>query len=600
MIKATPSWRYFAFGGQKEESIKFGSFTDNIRVLDIDNMIWNIIETEEKIGDESYLPSETESSSMVYHADTGRLIVFGGSTSQCGRHIHTLDVSSIVGSSDVDRKQRVEEALNKLEGGYKHVEFEANQYKDTDMYLLKMKGDDMQQLDEDIISVDSMFNSRSLATFEDRLHYWKESLSSVSEVYDTLSCVQMQWLYLENYFSESSEIKKKLPNESEQFAEIDHEIKNILVDGKRIINVLDFCNQENIKSKLEKVKRSLDICQKGLGELLDRVRKAFPRFYLVSNDDLLEILSSGNDPRKVMTYIPMISSAINTLFLEEDGDKLTATGIESCIGKEEVKFDSPLNLAGEVENYFSDVLEKVKSTLKAIGGKSNKDILNMERKEWLVQDPSQITLLVSLIDFVHRVEQSIQNNDLEKCREKQKEILYSLVELVRGNIEKHVRNKVMSMITIDTHSFDIVESLVAQGVKSSDEFQWQCHLRPYWTEEMNDFNFRITDAKFEYGFEYLGNGSRLVITPLTDRIYITATQSLHLGMGCAPCGPAGSGKTETIKDLANALGKACYVFNCSDQMDYLMMGKIFKGLASSGSWGCFDEFNRVVPEVLSV
>ena len=107
-------------------------------------------------------------------------------------------------------------------------------------------------------------------------------------------------------------------------------------------------------------------------------------------------------------------------------------------------------------------------------------------------------------------------------------------------------------------------------------------------------------AELPYGYEFLPNTERLVITPLTEKVFQSLFLALHYKYGGAPIGPVGTGKTESIKELSKMTARHCYVFNCQSSIDLNSMTKFFKGLASSGSWVCFDEFNRLEINVLSV
>ena len=110
----------------------------------------------------------------------------------------------------------------------------------------------------------------------------------------------------------------------------------------------------------------------------------------------------------------------------------------------------------------------------------------------------------------------------------------------------------------------------------------------------------MIEAVHPYGYEFLPNTSRLVISPLTERCFQSLFLAMHYRYGGAPIGPAGTGKTESIKEMGKNIARHCYVFNCQGQIDFFSMSKFFKGLAANGTWVCFDEFNRLEVSVLAI
>ncbi|KAM4722817.1 dynein axonemal heavy chain 1 [Rhinophrynus dorsalis] len=488
----------------------------------------------------------------------------------------------------------IEQALDKMESEWASIIFNILPYKETGTFILKSPEEASQLLDDHIVMTQSMSFSPFKKPFEERISSWESKLRLTQDVLEEWLTCQRSWLYLEPIFS-SEDINRQLPVESKRYQTMERTWRKIMKNAEENKQVISLCPDPRLLESLRECNKLLELVQKGLSDYLETKRGAFPRFYFLSDDELLEILSQTKDPTAVQPHLRKCFENIARLLFQPD---LQITHMYSAEG-EEVKLSTPIYPSGNVEDWLLVVEKVMKASVRDYIERSLKVYPQTPRTEWVLNWPGQVTIAGCQTFWTKEVSDALEAGDLPSRLFPQLEAQVSgLVSLVRGKLSRMQRSIISALIVIEVHAKDVAARLIEENVNSVNDFEWISQLRYYWARD--DLYVRAVNAEFLYGYEYLGNSGRLVITPLTDRCYLTLTGALHLKFGGAPAGPAGTGKTETTKDLGKALAIQTVVFNCSDQLDFMAMGKFFKGLASSGAWACFDEFNRIDIEVLSV
>ncbi|XP_063229306.1 dynein axonemal heavy chain 10 [Bacillus rossius redtenbacheri] len=461
-------------------------------------------------------------------------------------------------------------------------------------------------LEENSMSLQGMAGSQFIGPFLGLVQTWEKNLSLIGEVIDAWMEVQRRWMYLEGIFL-SGDIRAQLPDEARKFDDIDKEFRKIMLLTAKNPNVKESCLHPGRMEVLMGLLDGLERCQKSLNEYLDSKRNAFPRFFFISDDELLSVLGSS-DPGCIQEHMVKMFDNICSLRLgANDQNRKIASAMNSC-EMEVMQFRQPVFTEGRVEEWMNTVLGEMRRTNRYITKKAIYDYgkVRRPRTEWMLDYQGMVCLAANQVWWTAEVENVfslIKQGRKEAMKEYLLQLNRQLDELVlrvRSELTKNDRRKFNTVLIIDVHSRDIIENFVRDNVTNAQEFEWEIQLKFFWIKEVDNLIVKQCTGSFEYGYEYMGLNGRLVITPLTDRIYLTITQALSMHLGGAPAGPAGTGKTETTKDLAKALGLLCIVTNCGEGMDFRAVGKIFSGLCQCGAWGCFDEFNRIDISVLSV
>ncbi|KAL7704965.1 dynein heavy chain cytosolic putative [Lotmaria passim] len=530
-------------------------------------------------------------------------------------------VSRAVGVYELDRQ------LAKLEQYWASHAFTVVPYAGrSNAFVVDAIDETLETLEEQQITVQTCLSSKYVATVQPKLVEWEAKLNLIHSVLEEWVCAQKAWVYLEFIFT-SDDIKRQLPDESLLFTSADRFFGSLMrrcVEDPRMAPLCLDADGRTLK-KLQKCTHQLECIQKKIDDYLETKRVAFPRFYFLSNDELLSILSDSRNPLAVQPHLQKCFDNIKSLVF---ADAKTIVAMRSSEG-EEVAFTNPVKVIGNVESWLNDVEQAMRTTLADRLALCLRTYSPAKRTTWVFDHPAQCVTTVDQIVWTSDVEGVIAGTgDGSASAWMQYQARFSAqlletVELVKRPLTALQRTVVCNLIVVGVHCRDVCAELACAGCEvhaqqptsqvcsSVLDFGWQKQLRFYYSgtpagasasggNSNADCVVRHGAAELPYGYEYLGNQARLVITPLTERAFLTCTAALHMQKGAAPQGPAGTGKTESVKDLGKALARTVVVFNCSDGLDYRMMSQMFAGLAQAGAWACFDEFNRIDLEVLSV
>lgn len=484
------------------------------------------------------------------------------------------------------------------------------------------------ELEEHLQALETMSGSQYARLFESDRAAWEQRLAKCREDLEVLSDVQARWAHLRTLFGSggSSGVSGLRVELQEEFTAFSNVHARFAALGERMESAPGILEGLEGPSGLSEMAEELAGIVRCLSKFLEKQRSRFPRFFFLSDNDLLHVLSvTSSGIEGLLPHISKLFPGVASFSFEVHNSCVIIDSVCSREG-ESLRFSQPITLSAkeQITSWLFKIQERVDGHLKSSLGPAmetvgriycdNDPVGNGGFLYEYMAFPAQIALLATKISFTSAVEGCIQEpldakNTLQKLATLVGKTLDDVCSSrLSPDIPRESRRKFFvvrdQIIKEFVYQRDLLGLLQKQSVRSVSSHHWGHELRFYHSiraqnNEITDVVVRCGKGEFVYGWEYLGVGETLVHTSLTSRSFLALSEALRRGLGGSPFGPAGTGKTETVKALGRSMGRFVAVFNCDETFDAISVGRILAGACRVGSWVCFDEFNRLSASILS-
>jgi hypothetical protein len=462
-------------------------------------------------------------------------------------------------------------------------------------------------------------DSRLKDSFADEVVLMRTYLDDVESAVSTMRQLQKKVLYLEPIFEKSKlteEVQAEFKGTRAQVAAgLEFLSQKKLVSGILMV--------PNWEAKLRSELASLEGLQKTLACFLEMKRSQFPRLYLLGDEDLVDLIAYSADEAQLRFHMRKLFPAIEGVRIDDSG-QLHTVFTETVNGEsEQVGLVQAVVVADEdLSVWLTHLKASCQLTLRtAVASYDYSSLRTLDMHANLMANfarPLQSLVLVQEMLFGQLLKDRSPTSTPQS-------LISAYTVLIERLAKPDSRTTATPTLASEKCRQLVMHSIRKVGVlrelqQSMGQEKWlmfkclvcsprnaQGHLQrlpvgdpEHQQHDLFEIAVEMASSEMRYSWEYQGLRPPLVYTVVTDRIFLTLAQCLRYQQSTNLTGPAGTGKTETAKFFGSFLGRNVLVFNCDESMSSQTMRRVFQGFVFEEAMACFDEFNRLNQQQLSV